>query len=396
MRTKNAYENNLQSVEIDPKFSSLYGIKSNSCLHCLNFFHVTSGLPPDLAHDLFEGFAVDFISSIIEHCVGAQYFTLEELNDITLTFSYSFLDKSNKPQILKVFSANNFKVKLTACEMWNFLRLFPLMIGQSVPKTDKKWILFTDFLQILERLCAQEFEDAQLSVLENLLDTFFNNFSKNAPQETLKPKAHFLQHYPKMIKTFGPLVKTLRFEAKHAYFKTVFHGSKNRKNVCLTLSKRHQMMMYLNYIKSDLLKHDDPEGIALKEIPMESLDQPVHDVLKAKLEINDSDLLCQSKAVVYEGLRYNKGESVVIDFDNDEPLFGSINSVLYFRKGIYLLCELLIILRFDTHFNSYEVTTSGVLDLVNLTNSFDYHPLGIYDVHGKKLLPLIHSIDSNI
>ena len=115
--------------------------------------------------------------------------------------------------------------------MWNFLRLFPLMIGQSVPKTDKKWILFPDFLQILERLFAQEFEDAQLTVLENLLDTFFNDFSKNFPQETLKLKAHFLQHYPKMIKTFGPLGKTLRFEAKHAYFKTVFHGSKNRKNV---------------------------------------------------------------------------------------------------------------------------------------------------------------------
>ena len=98
LRTKNAYENNLQSVEIDPKFSSLYGIKSNSCLHCLNFFHVTSGLPPDLAHDLFEEFAVNFISSIIKHCVDAQYFTLEELNDIILTFSYSFLDKSNKPQ----------------------------------------------------------------------------------------------------------------------------------------------------------------------------------------------------------------------------------------------------------------------------------------------------------
>ena len=55
-----------------------------------------------------------------------------------------------------------------------------------------------------------------------------------------------------------------------------------------------------------------------------------------------------------------------------------------------------MILRFDTHFNSYEVTTSGVLDLVNLTNLFDYHTLGIYDVHGKKLLPLINSIDSNI
>ena len=60
-----------------------------------------------------------------------------------------------------------------------------------------------------------------------------------------------------MIKQFGLLIKTLRFEAKHCYFKTVFHGSKNRKNICLTLAKRHQMSMYLNYIEEDLLKHNE-------------------------------------------------------------------------------------------------------------------------------------------
>ena len=60
-----------------------------------------------------------------------------------------------------------------------------------------------------------------------------------------------------MIKQFGLLIKTLRFEAKHCYFKTVFHGSKNRKNICLTLAKRHQMPIYLNYIEEDLLKHNE-------------------------------------------------------------------------------------------------------------------------------------------
>ena len=113
--------------------------------------------------------------------------------------------------------------------MWNFLRLFSLMVGHLESKTDKKWILLTDFLQIIERLCAKEFDDTQLSVMEVLLDTFFSEFSKQFPDQTLKPKTHFLQRYPKMIKQFGPLIKTLRFETKHCYFKTVFHGSKNKK-----------------------------------------------------------------------------------------------------------------------------------------------------------------------
>ena len=40
-RTKEGYENNLHSIELDPNYSSLYGSKSDSCLHSLNFFHVT-------------------------------------------------------------------------------------------------------------------------------------------------------------------------------------------------------------------------------------------------------------------------------------------------------------------------------------------------------------------
>ena len=70
-------------------------------------------------------------------------------------------------------SLNSFKVKLTACEMSNFLRLLSLIIGSLVPETDEKWYVFLEFLQILERLSAPKFEKTQLKVLENLIDLFF-------------------------------------------------------------------------------------------------------------------------------------------------------------------------------------------------------------------------------
>jgi len=35
-----------------------YGVTRDSILNTLNFFHVTSGLPPDIMHDIFEGVAV--------------------------------------------------------------------------------------------------------------------------------------------------------------------------------------------------------------------------------------------------------------------------------------------------------------------------------------------------
>ena len=93
-------------------------------------------------------------------------------------------------------SLNSFKVKLTACEMWNFLRLLPLMIGSLVPETDEKWYVFLEFLQILEMLCAPKFEKTQLKVLENLIHLFFVEYLKQFPDENLKPKAQFLQHDP--------------------------------------------------------------------------------------------------------------------------------------------------------------------------------------------------------
>ena len=116
---------------------------------------------------------MDLVTNVIVHLVKAQYFNLEELNDIIQTFSYSTIGKTNKPKILKVTSLNSFKVKLTACEMWNFLRLFSLIIGSLVLETDEKWYVFLEFLQILERMCAPKFEKTLLKVLENLIDLFF-------------------------------------------------------------------------------------------------------------------------------------------------------------------------------------------------------------------------------
>ena len=41
------------------------------------------------------------------------------------------------------------------------------------------------------------------------------------PETTLKPKHHFMRHYPAQILKFGPLIRVwmMRFESKHSYFK---------------------------------------------------------------------------------------------------------------------------------------------------------------------------------
>ena len=103
------------------------------------------------------------------------------------------------------------------------------------------------------------------------MDNFLERYVSLFPDVNLKPKAHFLRHYPEMIGRFGPLIKTLRFEAKHGYFKYLFNINKNRKNVFQFMAKRHQFMMFLHYAQDNLSGHKKPHCFGSQEVPVEFL-----------------------------------------------------------------------------------------------------------------------------
>ena len=69
LRTREGYDLNIRHLLDDPLTASACGLKPNSCLNELQFFHVKEGLPPDLAYDVFDGFSVDLISNILESLV---------------------------------------------------------------------------------------------------------------------------------------------------------------------------------------------------------------------------------------------------------------------------------------------------------------------------------------
>lgn len=55
MRTKDIHANHLRILE-ENQLPSYYGVKSQCILSKhLSYFDVTTGFPPDIVHDLFEG-----------------------------------------------------------------------------------------------------------------------------------------------------------------------------------------------------------------------------------------------------------------------------------------------------------------------------------------------------
>ena len=55
-------------------------------------------MPPDLAHNIFEEFAVEVVSNVIISFIKEGLFELDELNNLILNFDYSESDKGRKPQ----------------------------------------------------------------------------------------------------------------------------------------------------------------------------------------------------------------------------------------------------------------------------------------------------------
>ena len=157
MRTKEGYQNNVSIIECDSDSASIYGLKTNSCLNSLTCFHVINGLPPDLAHNVFEGVAMDVIFHVLINFVNGGVLTVNEINDNIVNFTFSQIDLKNKPAPFEIISSENFKIKQTACGMWNLIRLLPLMLGLKIPVGNEVWACLIHFAQLVERLCANSF-----------------------------------------------------------------------------------------------------------------------------------------------------------------------------------------------------------------------------------------------
>ena len=212
----------------------------------------------------------------------------------------------------------------------------------------------------------------------------------------MKPKSHFLKHYPEMIQRFGPLVKTLRSEAKHSYFKGLSQITNNRKNNCQTLAKRHQYMMYLHYSKRDLPEHKHIVGSKVTESPLERLDYDKKVLLLENTNFQDTIIVCEMLSVSYESQYYDIGSVLVCDFAQDEFVFGIIGSILSINSTIYFVCEVYNTSQFHFHYNAYELLSTINLCLYIIDQLIDFQPLSKYKIDGILLVHLKHFIPTPV
>ena len=121
-RTIKAHERHIANLSgaAHDSVTTTYGVNRDSILNDLEYFHVTSGLPPDVMHDIFEGVAVVEIKCMLSVFIQKMnLLSLNALNDRIKHFPFGLTDSKSKPLPLPLtfFSVSGSDSLKQSCEL---------------------------------------------------------------------------------------------------------------------------------------------------------------------------------------------------------------------------------------------------------------------------------------
>ncbi|XP_030374105.1 uncharacterized protein LOC115634022 isoform X1 [Scaptodrosophila lebanonensis] len=232
LRDKNCYENDLEANNFLET-----GIKTVCIFNELKNFHVTENFYFDLMHDVLEGVCVYGICQTLNALINEKIVCLSTINSRKNLFSYGEIEIKNSSRPLELTKLKKNELRMTASEKFCFAKFLPLIIGDLIPESIQHWILFTKLLEIIDILFQNKFTTKDLKNLETKIKVHHELYV-NLYGPTLKPKHHFLVHYPTAILKCGPLkyAWVMRFEAKHRASKAYLASITSRKNECRSVA----------------------------------------------------------------------------------------------------------------------------------------------------------------
>ena len=390
-RSKTSHNAQATAVENDPTLIRAYGVKGQSPLNSLKYYHIIGGLPSDIAHDCFEGIVPETVLLVLQQLVLADLFSFQQLNDMIQRFKFSTLDISNKPPPIFI-SQGTPRMKYTQSQMWCLLRFLPLIIGHLVPEGNKYWQIILELMDMIETILAPAFHRGDIPFMKDAIEIFHTNFKACFPETNTKPKSHYTTHYPKQTCMFGPLVHcwTIRLEGKHAFFKSIFHGTQNKKNICKSMSERHQTRQALLHSTPLFLGSEEAStfGQATKQICQ--LPRALQDMLERHFH-NTTGNLTTFRKIVLNGVTYCTKTCVLLGAHDGSYGFGLITHIFLVNGEYHFVCKRTTS-NYQRHYHAYKLNETSQTCLVTIPDLLDIVPLGLYDIEDAKYVVLKYYI----
>ncbi|XP_043267631.1 uncharacterized protein [Venturia canescens] len=166
-------------------------------------------------------------------------------------FEYGPIDNSNKPPFINKDALKGKKLKMTAAEMFHFVRLFGVLIGDLVSHTNPFWKLYCLLREILEIVMARKLPKTMVGNLRVLIAEHHRLYME-LTGNSFKPKFHFVTHAPEVFLQSGPLnnISSIRFEAKHRDLTSPASVNTSRINICRSVAIKHQLALCYRFIEN--------------------------------------------------------------------------------------------------------------------------------------------------
>ena len=369
-------------ADLETNDPSKTGLKRDSVLNSLSFYHVTDNKAVDIMHDILEGVGAYEVKLVLNSLIEQKLISPDKLNYRITSFDYGFSDMGNKPSVISKsdLKSQDSPLRQSAAQMWCLLRLLPVMIGDLIPNDNKEWELLIVLLMCMEIIFSPSVTLAATRYLSQIIEDHHSLFLELYPHLHLRPKHHFMLHYPKAIEKLGPLIQlwSMRFEGKHGFFKRVSHVTCNFRNICKTMAYRHQIMQCYTFMCGSMLSHNTEIGPGYNTF-LANL-EGYKDIQSGLAGIPLFTELYVPARVTVKGTLYRSGMSVFMSYDEDgEPLFGLLKNIFVLEQTgssqIKFVVQKWETLGYDKHLFAYSVIRTKDLTVIDVKELLDHHPL---------------------
>ena len=330
------------------------------------------------------------------HLYVKHTFSLKSLNNF-LTKRSSF--RQERRDVVERIESKHIKkdehIKQKASCMLVIAYNIPIFLGEHLDDSDQWYSNLLSLIRITVICFKPVVDETTAGVLQSEITQFLHSFCEIYSSERVKPKMHFLLHFPRQLQDFGPLRHhgTMRSEGKHQEFKN--HRWMNFNNLPLSLLKRHQLCLgnilcdSRGQLKRDFLQegHQGVSPCAGRGIRVEELGCLLRDALEK--HIAAEEMIEEHNSMVWHGRWYDNNCCLLLsESEEDGPVFGLIEK-LYVSQADITRCFAWVRVAenpvYKTKFNAFQVQVSTVCRCVELATLLINWPVPKHTV-GEDLL----------
>lgn len=371
LRTKSIYNEQLRIIQNSEKvkFDETQGLKFYCKLNDLLHFHILDNPTVDIMHDLAEGIIPFLMKNLFLYAFSTKIFTEDELKWMTQFYSYGWLHRHDIPSLICL---NKRSLGQNAVQSLCLFRHMPMILYEyrGNKHLQTVWPCVISLLRILEILYSYEVTDELLDILKLEIRNHLASI-QNVLNEHLRPKHHFMLHYPYIFRIMGPLIHLImmRFEAKHQQLKRLLGDNRNFRNINKTLAIKHQQIAS----SAEFSYKDEIE--TTKVLPVDFRFQN-----KVKMEMRTNELIFET-----EYLRINNYEYTPNLLFIHETCPYQIKKVLIIKNDFVLFARESKVGQFNSFLNCFEIDLSESAKeiFINVNDLSNKKTFDLYAVNEK-------------